>query len=123
MVFPLRKEDRMTTQPWKIMPNTLLGKWSVGLIVAMPLLFYIGASFAHSLYRSVPAAGSILADISARPALSLTMLAGIAAGILAFIIGLLAVIRQKEHAILVYVASAIGAFLLLFVAGEMLFPE
>jgi hypothetical protein len=113
----------MIKQPLNIMPKTTLGKWSVGLIVAMPILFIIGASFTNSLYRSVPAGGTILADIAARPALALTMLAGMVAGILAFIAGLLAIIRQKEHALLVYASSLIGALLVLFLAGEILFPH
>ena len=113
----------MTKQPWIIVPKTTLGKWSVGLIVAMPLLFIIGTSFTNSLYKSIPAGGTILADIAARPALALTMLAGMIAGISAFITGLLAIIRQKERALLVYVASSIGALLLLFLAGEILPPH
>lgn len=105
------------------MPKTRLGNLSVGLIVAMPLLFIIGTSFTNSLYKSVPAGGTILADIATRPALALTMLAGMVAGVSAFITSLLAIIRQKEHALLVYVASAIGALLLIFLAGEILLPH
>jgi hypothetical protein len=113
----------MTKRTLRILPITKLGKWSVGLIIAMPLLFVIGISFTNSLYKSVPAGGSILADIAARPALALTMLTGMAAGISAFIIGLLAIIKQKENALLVYVSSLIGALLLIFLSGEILFPH
>lgn len=113
----------MTNPSQRILPTTMLGKWSVGLIVAMPILFITGASFRDSLYRLVPAGDTILADIAARPALALTMLAGMLAGISAFIIGLLAIVRQKERARLVYVSTVIGAFLLLFLAGEILFPH
>jgi len=117
------EEDSMTKQPWRITPKTTLGKWSVGLIVAMPILFIIGSSFTDSLYKSVPAGGTILADIAARPALALTMLAGMVAGISAFIAGLLAIVRQKENALLVYVSTVIGALLMLFLTGEVLFPH
>jgi hypothetical protein len=113
----------MTKSPWIIMPKTRLGKWSVGLIAAMLLLLIIGTSLASSLYRSAPAGDTLLADTAARPALALTMLAGMAAGISAFITGLLAIIRQKERALLVYVSSAIGALLVAFLAGEFLFPH
>lgn len=105
------------------MPKSTLGKWSVGFIVVMPILFIIGTSFTNTLYKSIPAGGTILADITARPALALTMLAGMVAGISAFITGLLAIIRQKERALLVYVSSLIGALLVLFLAGEILFPH
>jgi len=123
IVFLLRKEAIMTKQPWRITPKTTLGKWSVGLIVAMPILFVIGSSFTNALYKSVPAGGTILADIAARPALALTMLAGMVAGISAFIVGLLAIVRQKENALLVYVSTVIGALLMLFLAGEIVFPH
>jgi hypothetical protein len=113
----------MTKQPWRITPKTTLGKWSVGLIVAMPIQFIIGSSFTNSLYKSVPAGGTILADIAARPALALTMLAGMVAGILAFIVGLLAIVRRKENALLVYVSTVIGALFMLYLTGEMVYPH
>jgi hypothetical protein len=113
----------MTKQPWRITPKTTFGRWSVGLIVAMPILFVIGLSFTNSIYKSVPAGGTILVDISARPALALTMLAGMVAGVSAFVAGLLAVVRHKEKALLVYVSTVIGALLTLFLVGEVAFPH
>jgi hypothetical protein len=112
----------MASQSWKFIPVTALGKWSVWLIIAMPILFFIGGTFANSHYASVPSGNSIMEDIAARPALALTMLAGMAAGISAFITGLVAVIK-KEKAILVYAACLIGAFLLVFLAGEFINPH
>jgi hypothetical protein len=113
----------MKKQSFKFLPKTAAGKWSVGLIIAMSILFFIGTSFTNSLYGSVPAGATILADIAARPALALTMLAGMAAGVSAFIVGLLAIIRQKDWAILVFLSTAIGALLLLFLAGEIISPH
>ena len=113
----------MANQSWSIMPITLLGKWSVGLIIAMPLLFLLGSSFTNSLYKSVPSGDTILADIVVRPALALTMLAGMVSGIMAFITGLLAIIRKKERAIFVFLSSLIGALLVLFLVGEALSPH
>jgi hypothetical protein len=113
----------MTKLLWRVAPKTILGKWSVGLIVAMPILFIIGTSFTDTLYRSVPAGRTILADIAARPALALTMLAGMAAGISAFVTGLLATIRQKEDGVLVYASTALGALFVLYLAAEIVFPH
>lgn len=113
----------MARQPWKITPQTIPGRWSIGLIVAMPILFFIGTSLTGSLYGSTPGGDTILADIAARPALALTMLAGMAAGIAAFITGFLAILRQKEKGMLVYAATVVGALLLLFLAGEILLPH
>jgi len=113
----------MTKRHWRILPRTALGKWSIGLIVAMPLLFITGSSFTNSLYSSVPAGDTILADIAARPSLALTMLAGMAAGISAFITGLLEIIRKKDNAVLVYISTLIGALLIIYLACEILFPH
>ena len=104
-------------------PKTTFGKWSFGLAAAMPVLFFIGMSFTTLLYKSVPASGTILNDIAVRPALALTMLAGMVSGISAFVIGLTAIIRQKERALLVYGATLIGALLIIFLLGEFLSPH
>ena len=113
----------MNKQSWTFLPATVLGQWSVGLIVSMPILFYIGASFTNSLYAGVPSGNSIAEDVALRPALALTMLAGMLSGVLSFVVGLLAVFWKKERALLVYLSAAIGALLLMFLAGEFLFPH
>ena len=113
----------MTRQPWGITPKTTLGRWSIGLVIAMPILFVISSLLAHSLYTSVPAGRTIVADIAARPALALTMLAAMGTGIAAFIVGLVAIVRQKDSAILVYASTVIGTLVMLFLAGEVVFPH
>lgn len=113
----------MKRLPFRIAPGTALGWASVGLIIAMPALFFIGSALTNSLYRSVPAGGTILADIAARPALALAMLAGMLAGISSFITGLLAVFRQRENALLVYFSAGIGMLLIVFLAGELISPH
>ncbi len=105
------------------MPKTILGKWSLGLIIAMPLLFVFGSSLTNSLYKSVPAGGTIIADIVTRPALAITMLIGMASGISAFLTGLTAITKHKERNLLVFVATIIGAALLLFLIAEIIFPH
>ena len=106
-----------------IRPKNKLGWWSLGLAGAMTVLFFIGMSFTNLLYKSVHAGDTILKDIALRPALALTMLAGMASGISAFIIGLIAIIRLKERALLVYLAILIGALLIIFLIGELIFPH
>jgi hypothetical protein len=75
------------------------------------------------LYESVPAGDTILKDIVVRPALALTMLAGMASGISAFVTGLITIIKQKERALFVYAATLVGALLILFLIGELVFPH
>jgi hypothetical protein len=89
----------------------------------MPILFMIGTSLAGSLYDSVTAGRTILADISARPILALTMLAGMAAGIAAFITGLLPIVKKNEKALLVYLSTLIGGLLIIYLIAELAFPH
>ncbi|MCL5094320.1 MAG: hypothetical protein M1355_04280 [Patescibacteria group bacterium] len=101
-----------------IVPKTKSGKWSVGLILAMPILFFTGGFLANTLYKEV-AADSIIGDLTGRPLLSLSMLAGIASGVSAFVTGIVAFIRQKERALLVYLSIAFGGMLVLLLLGEV----
>jgi hypothetical protein len=105
------------------MPKTILGKWSLGLILAMFALIALGSSLTNSLYESVSAGGTIFADIISRPALVISMLVGFGAGISSFVIGLVSIIKQKERSLLVYVATIIGAFLTVLLISEFLFPH
>jgi len=105
------------------MPKTNLGKWSIGLILAMFLLFVFGSSLTDTLYESVPAGGTILEDIVSRPALAISMLVGFGAGISALVTGLISIIKHKERAVLVYGSTLIGAALTLFLIAEFLFPH
>ena len=113
----------MSKRTWSIRQGTTLGKWSVGLIAVMPILLVLGSLFSRTLYESVSAGPTILADIASRPLLALTMLAGMAAGISGFITGLLAIVKHKENALLVYVSTVIGGLLTLFLVGELTFPR
>lgn len=108
---------------WKIFPRSPLGWWAVVLILAMPCLFVVGSSFASTSYRSIPAGKTIAEDLLARPALALSMLAGMVSGITAFIVGLLAIIRKSDMAVLVVIAMAVGALLILFLVAELVFPH
>ena len=119
----VRKELLMKGRSRSILPNTALGRWSVVLIIAMPLLFTLGSSFADTVYESVPAGGTIPEDIVARPALALTMLAGMAAGVAACVTGTLALGRYKEKSLLVYISSIIGALFIVYLAAEIGFPH
>ena len=103
-------------------PKSDLGKWSIGLIVMAPLLFYIGMSFV-SFYESVPAGKTIPHDIVIRPGVALPMLAGFASGIAAFFCGIICITRKKDYPVLVFLSTMIGFFVLLWVLAEILFPH
>jgi hypothetical protein len=105
------------------LPATRQGKISFMLIVVMPILFSFGFSLANGLYQSVPAGKTIIADISARPLLALSMLTGNVCGIAAFITGLQVLMKKKERSIFVIISTILGGLLLLFLAGEIIFPH
>ncbi len=113
----------MTEESWRMTPRTTGGKWSVWLIVAMAILLLVGSNLADTLYESVAGGSTILADIGARPALALSMLAGMAAGVAAFFTGLPAILRRRERAILVVASTLVGALVILWLAAEILFPH
>jgi hypothetical protein len=105
----------------KLLPKNKLGEWSVVLIMVMMLFFYLGMSFVD-FYSSIPAGRTIPQDIINRPGVALLMLAGFASGIIAFITGLVAIIKNRERSVLVFVSTIIGALLILYLAGEIIFP-
>ena len=103
-------------------PKSPLGKWSVGLIVILPILFYIGMSFV-SFYESVPAGKTILHDIVARPGVALPMLVGFVSGIVAFFCGIIGITKKKDYSVLVFISTTLGFFVLLWILAEFLFPH
>lgn len=105
------------------MPKTKLGTWSVGLTFAMVALFGIGLSLPSIIYNSTQSGNTLLDDIVNRPLLALSMLTGVGASISALITGLVALLKRKERAILVYGSTLIGAAVVFFVIALFLFPE
>jgi len=103
-------------------PKSSLGKWSVGLIIIVPILFYIGMSFV-GFYESVPAGETIPHDVIARPGLALSMLGGFFSGIAAFFCGIIGLLRKKDYSVFVFISTVMGFFVLLWVIGEILFPH
>ena len=103
-------------------PKTTLGRWSVGLVVVMPIFLYIGMSLV-SFYESIPAGKTIPHDIIARPGIALPMLTGFVSGIVAFFTGIIGIIRKKDYSVLIFLSTAIGFLALLWCLAEILFPH
>lgn len=104
------------------LPQSCLGKWSVGLIIAMPLFFYIGMSFVD-FYESVPAGKTIPQDIVVRPGVALPMLTGFFCGITAFFTGITSIIKKKDRSLLAFLATVAGFLMLLWCLAEIIFPH
>ncbi len=106
----------------KLIPKTILGKWSIALIVVMPIFFYIGMSFV-SFYESVLAGKTIPHDIVVRPGVVLPMLIGFISGIAAFFTGIVGIMKKNDYSILIFLSTVIGFFVLLWCLAEILFPH
>jgi cytochrome bd-type quinol oxidase subunit 2 len=97
-------------------PKTNLGKWSISLIIIFIVLFVIfqilvasgqrgGETFLDNLWLSVP------------------MLLAATSGVMAFLLGLISIIKNKERSALVFVSTIVGFFILWFIVGELLVPH
>lgn len=98
------------------MPKTHLGKWSTGLIIAFLLLFIVFRLLVMSGQRGG-------ATFFSNPALAITGLLMGTSGILSFFTGIIGIIKNKERSVLVFLATIIGLFILIFVLGEFLSPH
>jgi len=98
------------------MPKTVLGKWAIWLIVVFFILFAVfqilvaigqrgGEKFFDNLLLAMP---GLLMAIT---------------GIGSFFTGIVSIVKNKERAALVFVATAVGLLILLFVLGEIIFPH
>jgi hypothetical protein len=103
-----------------LLPTTTLGKWSIGLVIAAFILFIVfiievaaGMRGGDTLDFTNPS------DLL--PAIPI-MLAGLSF-ISAMVTGIIAIVKSKERSFLVFLATAIGFFVLLFLLGEFLFPH
>ena len=118
-ITPQSNESHMekTKSRITVLPKSVPGKWSLGLIVLFFLLYGLfmflvmvlgqrgGDTFFSNLFLAVP--GLLMA----------------ASGIAAFFTGIFGVVKRRERAILVFVSTAIGFFILLFCSAEILFPH
>ena len=83
-----------------ILPKTPLGRWSVGLVIAIIVLFIF-----------VPEAANRSLEVAASSGFA--CLAGAAV-----VTGLISIIKNKERSFLVFLTTAIGLFALIVAVGQ-----
>ena len=98
------------------MPHTKIGKWSVGLIGAFFVLLLGFYLFVSAGQRGGNAFFS-------ESSLTILLLLAFACGVAGFVIGIVAIAKQKERAMLVYSSVVIGALVTLWIASETYFPH
>ncbi|RJQ36332.1 hypothetical protein C4552_03530 [Candidatus Parcubacteria bacterium] len=86
----------------RIIPESWVARWAIGLAIAALALFPLAVVEGFQPYAG---------------------LSSVFLGIIAFVLGLIAVIRHKERNALVYFATAIGALALALLIGETFFFE
>ena len=95
------------------LPKSRLATWSVGLGIYSLLVFIFGYIFAELLKVII---SEILITIAGA--------SSVIASIIAFIAGIIAVIKNKERSVLVFLAILIGLVVLAFIFGNILgFPD
>jgi hypothetical protein len=98
------------------LPRTALGKWSTWLVAGLIVFYVIAALVVASGQRG----GETFFDT---PAISIPMaLAGLC-GVASFFTGIIGIIWNKERALLVFLTTLIGLFVLVFIIGEFTSPH
>jgi hypothetical protein len=97
-------------------PRTLLGKWSVGLIIG----FFIFLMVFFMLVSLGERGGDTFFSN-----LKLTIPFGIAAisGVVSFFTGIVSFFKKKERSVLVFLSTILGFLILLWILAELLFPH
>jgi len=84
-----------------LLPKNKLGKWSVGLSIAFIILIWLKIQFSiHVMTFAIAALG----------------LAG-------FVTSIISIIKNKDRAILSFLPVFIGLIILLWIAGEIIYPH
>lgn len=107
----------------KILPQSNLGIWAVGLAALWPLLTIAGYAIVGALYPGAEAGATIIDDFRLRPWLAIIMMLGLAAGVAAFPASLLAIFKKQERSIFVFLAAVLSLFLVYLLIGELVSPH
>jgi hypothetical protein len=85
----------------KLLPKTLSGKWSLGLSIAFIILIFF--KILYSLHVPTFAIAAL--------------------GLAGFILGIWAVFKNRDRAILNFVPIVVGIVIILWTAAELFFPH
>ena len=83
------------------LPKTLSGKWSLGLSIAFIILIFMKIQY------SLPMPTFTIA----------------ASGLAGFAVGIVAIFKSKDRAIMIFIPIIVGLIILLWIAAELVFPH
>lgn len=102
----------------KIIPNTTLGKWSLVLL---------GGSFLLVIFTTVVVVGIFQQEggetFTDNLYISIPMLISFGLAVATLIAGATSILRDKERALLVYLATATGLLVTIFAIAELIAPH
>lgn len=101
----------------KVLPQTTLGKWSIGFAITFFLLLATGIFI---ISRQGSRLDQTFFD---NPLASIPMLSAGASAIAALFCGIISIWKSKERSFFMFVATLIGLLVLWFVLGEILIPH
>ena len=107
----MKKEKRIY-----LLPKTVLGKWSIELILAFFLLLITGMIVVATGQEG----GETIFD---NLFISIPMITAAICGIASFFTGIISIIWKKERCILIFISSIIGLLILWFIIGEIIVPH
>jgi LytS/YehU family sensor histidine kinase len=97
-------------------PQSTLGKWATGLIIG----FFFCLVLLIVLVMAGQRGGDTFLEFS--PLVIPGILAAVC-GIASFVSGLVAIIKSQERSVLVFMSTAIGCAITVFIIGEFLVPH
>jgi hypothetical protein len=100
--------------PFLRLPSTRMGWWAVGLAVAFIVMFILNATVFMRLPYETPWRTTLL------PYYGILMMA---VGLVSGVLGLITILTKKERSGLVWFTLLPGAFCLIFLLGEFLYPH
>ncbi len=97
----------------QLLPQTKMGKWSIGLIVC----FFLAMGIFFVFVWSGEKGGK---TFFSNPRLAIPVLIAAATGILSFLIGIISIIKSRDRAIFTFISSLIGLLVTLWVIAEII---
>jgi hypothetical protein len=84
-----------------LLPKTLSGKWSLGLSIAFIILIFF--KILYSLHVPTFAIAAL--------------------GLAGFVVGIVAILKNRDRALLIFIPIVAGIIIILWTAAEFIFPH
>lgn len=108
----------------KFKPTSKLGKWAVIFAISFIVLVVLAPVLSSTIYKDIVTIGDGLRfEFQQRPLLILTGLGSLISGLTTLVLSLLAIFKSKDRSIVVFITTALGLLVLIFLVGEFFGSE